>query len=355
MKCISKRIFVFGTALLGLGAIATSQADLNLPEVSQLAVNKQRIGLTDITITYHRPLVNGRKIWGGLVPFGEVWRAGANENTTIEFSDPVSVEGKSLPKGIYGLHMIPTADSWTVIFSKMSSAWGSYTYKQDEDALRVNVQPRAIENEEALEYEFEELKPDSATVTLKWEKLAVPFKVAINDAEATVTNIRNQMRGRAQYEWEGPNQAAQFCLNKKINLEEALTWVDRSIQNEERFENLTTKADLLKAMNKPDEAKKISEQALAKTTAVQLYSYGRRLQSEKRDAEAMEILKDVAKRYPTSAYGHLSNARIKSAGGDFTGAAEDAKKAQAAAGSDQQKNSIKVLIDRLQAKQDINK
>ena len=342
-------------ALLGLAAIATSRANLNLPEVSQLAVNKQRVGLTDLTITYHRPLVNGRKIWGGLVPLGEVWRVGANENTTIEFSDAVSVEGQPLEKGVYGLHMIPTADSWTVIFSKMSSAWGSYTYKQEEDALRVNVKPRPIEMEEALEYEFEDLKPDSTTVTLKWEKLAVPFKVAINDIEATVANIRNQMRGRGQFEWEAPNQAAQFCLSKKINLDEALKWVDLSIQNEERFENLTTKADLLKAMNKPDDAKKIWDQALAKTTAPQLYSYGRRLQSEKKDAEAMEILKDVAKRYPATVQGHLANARIKSAAGDFAGAAEDAKKAQAAAASDQQKNNIKALIDRLQAKQDINK
>jgi tetratricopeptide (TPR) repeat protein len=350
-----KRIITLSVALIGFATIATSQADLSLPDVSQLAVNKQRVGLTDITITYHRPLVNGRKIWGGLVPLGEVWRAGANENTTIEFSNSVSVEGQPLAKRIYGLHMIPTADSWTVIFSNMSSAWGSYTYKQAEDALRVNVKPRPNEMEEALEYEFEDLKPDSATVTLKWEKLAVPFKVTINDAEATLGDIRKQMRGRAQYEWQAPNQAAQFCLTKKINLDEALKWADLSIQNEERFENLTTKADLLKATNKPDEAKKVWDQALAKTTPVQLYSYGRRLQTDKKDAEAMEILKEVAKRYPANVYGHLSNARIKSAAGDFAGAAEDAKKAQAAATSDQQKSSIKTLIDRLQAKQDINK
>lgn len=355
MKPFTKSIVIFGTALLGLAAIATSRADLDLPDVSQHAVNKQRVGLTDITINYHRPLVNGRKIWGGLVPLGEVWRAGANQNTTIEFSEPVSVEGKPLAKGIYGLHMIPTADSWTVIFSKMSSAWGSYTYKQDEDALRVTVKPRPTEMEEALEYEFEDLKSDSATITMKWEKLAVPFKVAINDAEATMANIRNQMRGRAQYEWEAPNQAAQFCLNKKINLDEALKWVDLSIQNEERFENLTTKADLLKATNKPDEAKKVWEKALAKTTAQQLYSYARRLKSENKDAEAMEILKDVAKRYPDTVFAYLANARVKSAAGDFAGAAEDAKKAQAAAPSEQQKNNIKLLIDRLQAKQDINK
>ncbi|HWM25229.1 MAG TPA: DUF2911 domain-containing protein [Chthoniobacterales bacterium] len=352
MKFNSKNIFVFGTLLLA--TIATSRADLELPDVSQLAVNKQRIGLTDITITYHRPLVNGRKIWGGVVPLGEVWRAGANENTTIKFSDAVSVEGQPLAKGTYGLHMIPTADSWTVIFSKMSSAWGSYTYKQEEDALRVNVKPLPGEMEEALEFAFEDLTPDTAKITLRWEKIVVPFKVAI-DVEATVANIRNQMRGRSQYEWDALNDAAQFCLNRKINLDEALKWADASIQNEERFENLTTKADLLKAMNKPDEAKKIWDQALAKATAVRLYSHARQLQSEKKGAEAMEILKVVVQRFPDTVFGHLANARIKSAAGDFAGAAEDAKKAQAAALSDQQKKNIKALIDRLEAKQDINK
>src|SRR5947207_9101925 len=175
-----KRIITFGAALIGI-AIAKTHANLELPDVSQLAVNKQRVGLTDITVNYHRPLVNGRKIWGALVPFGEVWRAGANENTTFEVSDPISVEGQPLAKGTYGLHMIPTADSWTVIFSKMATAWGSFTYNQAEDALRVTVKPRPNEMEEALEYAFEDLKPDSATATLKWEKLAVPFKVAISD------------------------------------------------------------------------------------------------------------------------------------------------------------------------------
>ena len=142
------------------------------------------------------------------------------------------------------------------------------------------------------------------------------------------------------------NQAAQFCLTKKIKLEEGLKWADASIQNEERFENLTTKADLLKAMNKPEDAKKTWEQAIAKTTPVQLYSYARRLMFEKKDAEAMEILKEVAKRYSDTPFGHLSNARIKSAAGDFAGAAEDAKKAQAVAISDQQKKNIQALIDR---------
>jgi hypothetical protein len=352
MKRITTSLFSFVIALFGLAA--TAYADLDLPEVSQHAVVKQRVGLTDIKIDYHRPLVNGRKVWGGLVPLGEVWRAGANQNTTIEFSDNVTVEGQALPKGRYGLHMIPTADTWTIIFSKMADAWGSYTYKQEEDALRVTVKPRPNEMEEALEFEFEDLKPDSAKVTLKWEKIAVPFQVTVSD-ETTVANLRNQMRGRAQYEWDSLNQAAQFCVTKKINLDEALKWVDSSIQNEERFENLSTKADVLKAMNKPEDAKKAWEQAIARTTAPQLYSYARRLMFDKKDAEAMEIMKEVAKRYPESPFGHLANARLKSAAGDFAGAAEDVKKAQAVAISDQQRTALKPLLERLQAKQDINK
>jgi hypothetical protein len=349
---MKRTILITAFAVAAFGAVA--RADLNLPDASQLAVTKQRIGLTDIKITYHRPLVNGRKIWGALVPLGEVWRAGANENTVIDISDSINVEGKPLAKGTYGLHMIPTADTWTVIFSNMSTAWGSYTYNQAEDALRVTVKPHPIEMEEALEYEFEDLKPDSATITMKWEKLAVPFKVAVTP-ETVLANIRGQMRGEAQYQWQSAAQAARWCVTHKINLEEALKWADLAIQNEERFESLSVKADILKAMNKTDEAKQAWEKAVSKTTAQQLYSYARGLQAQKQDAEGMEMLKEVAKRYPDTSFAHLSNARIKSAAGDFAGAAEDAKKAQAVAISEQQKAAIKALIDRLNAKQDINK
>src|ERR1700757_3532110 len=158
MKTLTLKPFAVCLAIAGLGAPVSAQNDLNLPDVSQAAEVKQRIALTDITVKYHRPLVNGRKIWGGLLPYGEVWRAGANENTTIEFSDPVSVEGKPLAKGIYGLHMIPNPDSWTVIFSKTNTAWGSYGYDQNEDALRVDVKTRPLADEkEALEFNFEDL------------------------------------------------------------------------------------------------------------------------------------------------------------------------------------------------------
>jgi Protein of unknown function (DUF2911) len=356
MKTPTLKPLALCLAIVGLGGTISAQNDLNLPDVSQAAEVKQRIALTDVTVKYHRPLVNGRKIWGGLVPYGKVWRAGANENTTIAFSDPVWVEGQPLAKGIYGLHMIPNPDSWTVIFSKTNTGWGSYSYKQDEDAVRVNVKPRPLtEQEEALEFEFEALKPDSTALTLKWEKLAVPFTVSIKDSDQTLQNIRAQLKGRGQFAWQALDEGAQFCLTRKINLDEALRWADASIQNEERFDNLSTKADILKALNRPDEAKATWSHAVEIATAPQLYSYGRRLQSQKQGAEAMEIFKEVDKRFPQGVYGDLARARIKSAVGDFVGAASDAKQAQAAAPTDAQKQSIKALIDRLEAKQDINK
>src|SRR5215813_5065221 len=136
-------------AILSVAGLAQSLV-LDIPYQSQGAQVTQRIGITDVTIRYHRPLVKDRKVWGGLVPYGQVWRAGANINTTIAFSDPVTVEGQPLAAGTYGLHMIPNADEWTVIFSKNSTSWGSFTYDQAEDALRVNVKPRATEMHEAL-------------------------------------------------------------------------------------------------------------------------------------------------------------------------------------------------------------
>src|SRR5438045_7616958 len=356
MKTLVPKLFALCLAFFALGGTVFAQNDLNLPDVSQAAEVKQRIALTDITLKYHRPLVNGRKIWGGLVPYGKVWRAGANENTTIEFSDPVSVEGKPLAKGVYGLQMIPNQDSWTVIFSKTNTGWGSYSYDQKEDALRVDVKPKPLaEQKEALEFDFEDLKPTSTAVTLTEEKLDVPFTVSINDSDQTLQSIRAQLKGRGQFTWQALDEGAQFCLTRKINLDEALRWADASIQNEERFDNLSTKADILKALDRPDEAKTVWNRALEIAKVPQLYTYGRQLQNQKKGAEAMEIFKDVAKRFPQGVYGYLAQARIKSTAGDFAGATSDAKQAQAAAPTDAQKQSIQALITRLDAKQDINK
>jgi hypothetical protein len=152
----------------------------------------QRLGVdTDITIDYSRPGVKGRKIWGDLVPYGMYpgnkssnnkpypWRAGANENTTIEFNKPVKIEGKELPAGKYGIHMIPSETTWTIIFSKKNAEWGSFSYDEKNDALRVTVTPVKAPFEEWLTFGFDDLAGTSATAFLHWEELKVPFKIEL--------------------------------------------------------------------------------------------------------------------------------------------------------------------------------
>jgi hypothetical protein len=323
------------------------------PRASQRAVAIERLALTDITIIYHRPLVAGRKVWDGIVPYGQVWRAGANENTTIEFSDPVTVEDHPLAKGIYGLHTIPGPDSWTIIFSKNSTSWGSFTYKEDEDALRVTVKPRPGEFREALAYDFDDVKPDSALVTLRWEKVAVPFRVAVAK-EVTLQNIRNQLRNLAQYNWQGWEEAASYCLQEKINLEEALKWSNNSIGLEERFDNLMTKAGVLAALNRADEATAARGRALEIGNANQVYFYGRQLQTQKQKAEAISIYRAVAKRFPQHWLGHMAQARVYAADGDFTKAIQEVKAAQQAGAPEQQRPNMETLIKRLENREDIN-
>lgn len=232
-------IMAFATLILAASSAVAQSALVDLPRASQHATLMQRVGLTNITINYHRPLVNGRKVWGSLVSYGEVWRAGANENTTIQFSDPVTIQGQPLAAGIYGLHMIPAENQWMVIFSRMSNAWGSFTYDPKEDALRVTVKPQVSDFHEALTYDFDDPKPNSATVTLRWEKLAVPFTVGVDTDHIVVNSLHNQFRGLAQYNYQSWDDAATYFADNKANLEEALKYSERSIQIEEAIRQST--------------------------------------------------------------------------------------------------------------------
>ena len=329
-------------------------AVLDLPRDSQHARVIQRVGITDITINYHRPLVKGRKVWGGLVPYGQVWRAGANENTTIEFTDPVTIEGKPLAKGIYGLHMLPTENEWTVIFSKTATAWGSFTYNQSEDALRVTVKPQAAEMKEALAYEVDNVTPTSAVIALRWEKVAVPFKIEVNTNEIVAQNLHGQLRGRAQYTWDGWDDAANYFLTNKYNLEEALKYEDQSIGVEERYENLINKSRILDAMNRKDDATVARNKALGIATVPQLHTYGRQLQLAGKQDEAFAVFRSNIKKDPNHWLVRTEAARLAVAKGDYDGATKEMKLALAAA-PDPAKPTVEGLVKRLEAKQDINK
>jgi hypothetical protein len=328
---------------------------LDLPRQSQHAVITQRIGITDITINYHRPLANGREIWGKVVPYGQVWRAGANENTIITFSDPVTIEGQPLDKGTYGLHMIPGADQWTVIFSKSAKAWGSFSYKQDEDALRVTVKPQTAEVHDALAYDFDDLKADSAVVTLRWDKVAVPFKVAVKVNDLVTASIHRQIYGLNQYYWEGWDDAAGYFLANKINLDEALQDEDKSIQAEERFDNLLNKSRILEAMGRKDDAIAARGKALDKGSALQLYFYGRQLQGEKKQEEAFAIFRTNAKKFPDYWTSHVGLARVYSGQGDFDKAVKEIQAALPGVPDEANKTRLEGYVKRLQSKDDINR
>lgn len=360
MRNLCRGVFVFLLGLAFWAGNAEAQfknggqaTELKLPTVSQRAVSTQRIGLTDITVVYCRPLVGGRKIWGQAVPYGAVWRSGANENTTITFSDDVSVEGHPLPAGTYGLHTLPTADQWTIIFSKNSTSWGSFSYDEKEDALRVTVKPHEVGFEEAMAFTFDDPKPDSVAVTLRWEKLGVPFRVSVDSNAIVARSIQNQLRSVGGFTWAGYDEAANWALDNNYNLEQAIKWDDISIQNEERFENLLTKSQILAAQGKTQEAEAEKAKALDKASGLQLHVYGRGLQIQKKQEEGFAVFQINVKKRPNDWYTHGELARMASAKGDFDTALKEMKLALDGA-PDATKNQIKGLIARLEKKQDIN-
>lgn len=327
---------------------------LTLPRESQHAVLTQRIGISDVTVNYHRPLVKGRPIWGKVVPYGQVWRAGANENTTIAFSDPVTIEGQALPKGTYGLHMIPGENDWTIILSKNYTSWGSFTYNQSEDALRVTVKPQPGDMHEALTYEFDDPKSDSAVLTLRWEKLAVPVKIGVDTKEVVQASLHNQLRGLAQYSWFGWDDAATYLVNNKVGLDDALKYEDQSIQNEERFDNLMTKSQVLDAMGRKDDATTARNRALEMANAIQLHGYGRQLQAQGKQDEAFQVFRTNMKKNPNHWLIHNEEARMACAKGDYDNATR-LMKLSAADAPATFKTQMDALVRRLEAKEDINK
>ena len=359
---ISPRFILgFLAASLALAANASAQfkngaqaTELNIPTISQHAVVTQRIGLTDVTINYHAPLVGGRKIWGTpAVPYDKVWRAGANQNTTISFSDDVSIEGKPLAAGTYGLHMIPTADQWTIIFSKNSTSWGSFSYDEKEDALRVQVKPHDAEFRESLAYTFDDIKPDSALATLRWEKLAVPFRVSTDVKTTTFRSIKNQLRNTGGFSWAGYDEAANWCLDNNYELEQGLKWEDTSIQNEDRFENNLNKSEILTALGKKSDAETAKKHAFEVANGIQLHIYGRGLQIRDKQNEGFAVFQINIQKRPNEWYTHGEISRIASAKGDFDTAVKEMKLALASA-PDATKQQIQGLIARLEKKENIN-
>jgi hypothetical protein len=347
-------LFVFAGMAKAQFKNGSQPTELNIPRVSQHGSVEQTIGISSITINYSRPLAGDREIMGKTVPYGKVWRAGANENSTITFSDDATVEGKPIAAGTYGLHMIPDKEQWTIVFSKNSTSWGSFSYDEKEDALRVTVKPGIGEQFDVLTYTFDEVKPDSTAATLRWAKTTVPFHIAIDVKAVMLKSIHNQLRNVGGFTWAGYDEAAQWCLDNNYNREEALKWEDTSIQNEDRFENWETKSRILEAMGKKAEAEQALTTALERANAQQLYVYARGLQREGKTKRAFELFAMVPKRDANSWLSHLALARIASNAGDFATASKEMKLAIAGA-PELNKPFLQPLLVKLEAKTDINK
>jgi hypothetical protein len=241
-------------AAVQLAASAAVAQRLVMPRPSPNASVSQTIGITEVTVHYSRPGVKGRVIWGKLVPYGEVWRTGANENTTVTFSTPVKIEGKELPAGTYGLQTLPTENDWTVIFSKDAELWGAFDYKPDHDALRVQVKPQPAEPQEWMGFEFTDLTDSSASLVLRWEKLRLPLHLQVDTPKLVAA--------RPELRWQAPYAAASYCLQRDACLDEASRWLDASIALEPTFQNQSAKATLLAKRNDFAGAVSFGEKAL---------------------------------------------------------------------------------------------
>ncbi|HEV7473254.1 MAG TPA: DUF2911 domain-containing protein [Pyrinomonadaceae bacterium] len=286
-----KRFYTFSLAVLLLMLFATplASAQIRTPRPSPKASVTETIGVTDVTITYSRPGVKGRTIWGdplpeqastkgeatlddqtirpkgaAIVPWGHAWRTGANEATQFVVTDDVFINGQKLAAGSYSLHTIPTKDEFTIIFNSVANQWGSFNYDAAKDTLRVKVKPEWSEHsKEWLEYWIDPVNDTSAQVNIRWEKVRVPFTVEVKDVQGlTMTKLRAAVAAAKPDDFQTRAQAASYALQNKVSVEEAMGWLDQSIKIKETFGNVGLKARVLAEQGKTAEAIAAGERAI---------------------------------------------------------------------------------------------
>lgn len=367
---------IFLTLLSTTLLLSTIDAQLTtLPDGgNKKAMVAERIGITDVTINYNRPGVKGRegKIWGQLIPVGfndlgfgtskaAPWRAGSNENTTIEFSNDVKIEGQTLAAGKYVFFVAYDPNECTLIFSKNSTSWGSFFYDDKEDALRVKVKPVALDKSvEWLKYEFTDQTENSATIALQWEKLSIPFKVEVDYIKTQLESFRRELRSEKNFNpgWQSFVQAAQFTANRNVDLEEGLSWANRAISEpfvgQANFETLSTKANVLSKLGRDKEADSVMKQALPLGSMQELHAYGRQLLQQKKMKEALEVFQLNFKKNPNQFTTLMGLARGYSANADYKNALKYAQMALPLSPPGPNKTNVENMIEKLKKGQDVN-
>ncbi len=367
---------IFGVSLpfIFAGAVLAQVPGLTLPPSgnNQTASVTQFIGPVKVSIDYSSPAVHAAdgkdrrgQIWGKLVPYemtnlvfgnGKLapWRAGANENTVFAISSDVLIDGKPLPAGRYGVHMLAGPENWTLIFSKNAAAWGSFFYEESEDALRITVKPHKHEYREWLTYEFPVRKPSEAMVEMQWEDLAVGWTIKVEDPDKIyMTRLSEELTGSNGFNYLAYDAAAQYTLAAGKHLEEGLKWSEiaasRPFIGVANFQTLSTKARILSKLGRDDEAKKTIDAAihLPGTTAVEIHQYGRQLQAAKKNNEAYEIFLYNGERNGDVWPVHVGLARAYSGKGDLPKALEHAKKAAAQAPDSLNQQNLAAMVKTL--------
>lgn len=302
------------TSAFVLICLSLSAQGITLPSTPSPAASvSQTLGISNITVDYSRPAVKGRTIWGELVPYGwnvqgfgnqksAPWRAGANENTTIEFSHNAKVEGKSVPAGRYGLFFVINADnSGEVILSKDSRSWGSFFYEAENDQLRAPIQLRSNQMTEMLTFDFINATKNSIELVLNWEKKQFPVRIEMDVDEIVMQNATEELKGPVGFTWQGPSSAANYAMQHKIHTAQAVTWIDQALNTNRNFNNLMIKAGLLEQMNQQEEAKSMRKQAMKIGTEVELNAYGYQLVNQQNFDDAIAIFKLNTENHPESA------------------------------------------------------
>ncbi|MBL4663033.1 MAG: DUF2911 domain-containing protein [Flavobacteriaceae bacterium] len=361
--------FVSMFAFLLLTTLSVN-AQITTPRGSQMATVSQTVGTSTIEITYSRPSVNNREIWGKLVPYGlnnlgfgtskaAPWRAGANENTTIAFSHDVKVEGRSIKAGTYGLHIeVKDNNSAILLLSNNATSWGSFFYDPAEDALNTSITTEIIPHTEMLTFSFSEVTATTTVAILSWEKRAFPFTIEVPVTEIVMNDIRNGMRDQPGFNRLTYEQAAGFALNNGGDLNEALGWVNSAIAgqffSQKNFNNLQIKAGILNKMGKSTEAMTTLDEAKEIGTVLEVHGLGRQLITMGMKDKALDVFKYNANKNENTWPVHYGLARGYSAKGDYKNALKQLKKAHINAPNPASKQRVADNIEKLKNGEDIN-
>jgi len=359
----SKNILATLTFAILLFFSSSIEAQFNTPQGSQKATVKQRVGITDIYITYSRPSVKGREIWGKLVPYGmnnlgfgtakeSPWRAGANENTIIKFTNDVTIEGNQVKAGKYGLHIVVKENGDAdIILSKDYSAWGSYFYDPSNDVAKVTVKSNEVPHRELLTFEFVDVQPSSATAALIWEKKQIPFKIEVGVTDIVLADMRKKMKGQLGFNRLNWEQAANYAQNNGGDLNEAMQWIDAARNGQffskKTFANAQIKAAILNKMKKQNEGLKLMDESLIDGTVLQVHGYGRQLIGLGLKDKALEVFKWNAANHKNTWPVNYGLARAYNANGNNKAAIKYLTKALALAPAKVNKDRVQTNIDRL--------